>query len=235
MTLLESISAAGGLLSRGGPGAGGAEDLADLRHSFVVRDGQLLPVDFDRLIKQGDMSQNIYLQPDDFVYVPSAVSGEVYVLGAVRVPRPLRTAEAATLISAVANVGGTIKDAYITHVGIVRGSLSQPKIAEVNYKAIVGESPDVRLQPQDIVYVPFSPYKNLVKYTDLILTTSLARWPSTKEHGPSAILGGRRQHRHWPEVVFATWCTEVGSSLRASRFTFGPQGVACLSLERRDC
>ncbi len=141
MTLLESISAAGGLLSRGGPGAGGAEDLADLRHSFVVRDGQLLPVDFDRLIKQGDMSQNIYLQPDDFVYVPSAVSGEVYVLGAVRVPRPLRTAEAATLISAVANVGGTIKDAYITHVGIVRGSLSQPKIAEVNYKAIVRGKP----------------------------------------------------------------------------------------------
>ena len=172
MTLLESISAAGGLLSRGGPGASGAEDLADLRHSFVVRDGQLLPVDFDRLIKQGDMSQNIYLQPDDFVYVPSAVSGEVYVLGAVRVPRPVRSAEAATLIAAVANVGGTIKDAYITHVGIVRGSLSQPKIAVVNYKAIVaGKAPDVRLQPQDIVYVPFSPYKNLVKYTDLILTT----------------------------------------------------------------
>lgn len=171
-TLLESISAAGGLLSQAAPGTGASEDIADLEHSFVVRNGQLLPVNFSRLIKQGDMSQNIYLQPDDFVYVPSAVSREVYVLGAVRVPRPLPMGQATTLISAIANVGGTIKDAYLTQVGIVRGSLSQPKVAVVNYKDIVsGKEPDVRLEAQDIVYVPFSPYRNLVKYTDLILAT----------------------------------------------------------------
>lgn len=172
MTLLESISAAGGIQKSTAPGMSGGEEVADLQHSFVVRQGQLLPVDFNRLIKEGDMTQNIYLRPDDFVYIPSAVNKDVYVLGAVRVPRPISASGLTTLVSAVANAGGTVKDAYLTHVGIVRGSLSQPKIAVVNYKDIVsGRAPDVVLEPRDIVYVPFTHYRNLVKYADLILAT----------------------------------------------------------------
>src|SRR2546422_5013134 len=44
------------------------------RRSFVIRDGQPLPIDLHRLLKEGDLSQNIYLRPDDFVYVPSATA-----------------------------------------------------------------------------------------------------------------------------------------------------------------
>jgi len=94
------------------------------------------------------------------------------VLGAVRLPKPVNFEMARTLIGAVTDCGGTIKDAYLSHVGIVRGSLAKPKIAIINYKDIVsGKAPDVRLQPGDIVYVPFSPYRTLVKYMDLILAT----------------------------------------------------------------
>jgi protein involved in polysaccharide export with SLBB domain len=172
MTLLESISMAGGLLSSTTPGPSAGEELADLRHSFVIRQGQVVPVDFYRLIRDGDMTQNIYLQPEDFVYVPSAVSQEIYVLGAVRVPKPTAWSESMTLVAAIASSGGTIKDAYLTHVGIVRGSMTKPQIAVVDYKEIVsGKAPDVRLEPRDIVYIPFTPYKTLVKYTDLILAT----------------------------------------------------------------
>lgn len=172
MTLLESISAAGGLLTATGPGNSGGDDLADLRRSFLIRDGELVPIDFYRLIKEGDMTQNVVLRPDDFIYVPSAAAKDLYVLGAVRVPKAVGWTESTTLISAIANAGGTIKDAYLSHVGIVRGSLAQPKIAIVNYRDIVsGRSPDVLLEPRDIVYVPFSPYRTLVKYADLILTT----------------------------------------------------------------
>ena len=75
-TLLEAISMAGGPVSltsfRDQAAAGINEELADLRRSFVVRQGALLPVDFNRLLKEGDSTQNIYLQPDDFVYVPAA-------------------------------------------------------------------------------------------------------------------------------------------------------------------
>jgi polysaccharide export outer membrane protein len=172
ITLLEAISLAGGLLSATGPGSLGSDELADLHRSFIVRQGQLVPVDFERLIKQGDMTQNVYLKADDFVYVPSAASHEVYVLGAVRLPKPVPYEQCRTLIAAISDAGGTVKDAYLSNVGIVRGSMAQPKIAVVSYKDIVaGRAPDVRLEPRDIVYVPFTPYKTLIRYVDLILAT----------------------------------------------------------------
>ena len=73
---------------------------------------------------------------------------------------------------AVANTGGTLKDAYLSHVAIVRGSLTEPQIAVLDYKAIVqGKEPDARLEAGDILYVPFSPYRYLSKYANLIVET----------------------------------------------------------------
>jgi len=184
MTLLESVALAGGT-SRSMSQVT-TEELADLRHSFVVRQGQFLPVDFYRLLHEGDTSQNIYLQPDDFVYVPSALAQEVYVLGAVRMPRALAYADQMTLVSAIANASGSLrydfladydngpftKDAYRSHVAIVRGSLATPQIAVVDYDAIIkGKAPDVRLEPGDIVYVPNSPYTTLKRYLNIALNT----------------------------------------------------------------
>src|SRR5439155_10335279 len=118
----------------------------DLRRSFVIRQGKLLPVDFDRLLRKGDLSQNIYLQPDDFVYIPSAVAREVYVLGAVGQPKAVPYNEELTLVGAIASTLGTIHDAYWWNVAIVRGSLAQPKVAVVNYKSIIhGQDPDIKL------------------------------------------------------------------------------------------
>jgi polysaccharide biosynthesis/export protein len=182
-TLLEAISLAKGPASLGNAGAlaggavtvditGTAEEAADLRRSFVIRKGKLLPVDFHRLLKEGDMAQNIYLEPDDFIYLPSAVSRNVYVLGAVGTPKSVPFNREVTLITALASAGGTIKDAYRSHVAIVRGSLTDPQIAIVNYNDIVrGKAPNVVLAPQDIVYVPFTPYRTVTRYVDLILNT----------------------------------------------------------------
>jgi protein involved in polysaccharide export with SLBB domain len=124
------------------------------------------------LVRQGDVSQNIYLQPDDFVYLPAAAGKNVYVLGAVVLPRAVAYTEGMTLITAIANAQGIIKDAFHWHVAIVRGSLSEPRVALVDYKAIAkGKALDVELQPQDIVYVPFKPYRFLTKYADIAMQT----------------------------------------------------------------
>ena len=180
MTLLEALTVAGGPMSptslassgSGTTGVNFSDDVADLRRSFVIRSGQVLPVDFYRLLKQGDMTQNIFLEPDDFVYVPSAVTREVFVLGAVLQPKSVSYRERMSLVAAIANARGTIKDAYLSHVAIVRGSLAQPKIAVVDYQDIVkGKTADVLLEPGDIVYVPYVPYRTLERYADLILTT----------------------------------------------------------------
>jgi protein involved in polysaccharide export with SLBB domain len=176
MTLLEAISRAGGTLNITGTRdlASGysTEDVADLRRSFVIRQGQLLPVDFQRLIKDGDFSQNIYLQPDDMVYFPAGSAKEVYVMGAVVQPRAVPYTENTTLLSAIASSQGIIRDAFHWNIAIVRGSLSEPRVALVDYKAIAkGHVTDVRLEPQDIVYVPFKPYRYLAKYADIAMQT----------------------------------------------------------------
>jgi hypothetical protein len=77
-----------------------------------------------------------------------------------------------TAAGAVASAYGTIKGAYLHHVAVVRGSLSDPQVSIVDYAKVVrGEATDIELQPQDIVYVPFSPYRYITKYLELILNT----------------------------------------------------------------
>jgi polysaccharide biosynthesis/export protein len=169
MTILESLSLAGGTMSTSVSGT--TEDLADLSHAFVIRNGERLPLDLAGLIEKGDMSQNIYLQPDDFVYFPSSLSRDIFVLGAVRLPKAV-SRQQGTLAAAIAAAGGPGKDAYLSQVAIVRGSLAKPQIAVVNFDDIQkGRATDIALEPRDIVYVPLSPYRYLSKYADLILTT----------------------------------------------------------------
>lgn len=170
MTLIEAVTKAGGLFTSRLSGT--TEELADLHHSFLVRRGQYLPVDFQRLIREGDASQNIYLEPDDFIYLPSALSTEVYVLGAVRRPSSVAFKDQVTLVSAMAHAGGPIENAWLRGVAIIRGSLSTPSIAVVDYRDVVrGRMPDVPLQPRDIVYVPLSPYRSLQRYAEVAVNT----------------------------------------------------------------
>jgi polysaccharide biosynthesis/export protein len=176
MTVLEAVALAGGAanISTGKDLNTGynPEDLADLRRSFVMRQGKVLPINLHRLLREGDLSQNIFLQPDDLVYFAAATAREVYVLGAVGAPKPVIYHDNLTVVGAISGALGTLKDAYLSHVAIVRGSLTDPQIAIVDYKDIVqGRAPDVRVQPGDIVYVPYSPYRYLSKYTDVILQT----------------------------------------------------------------
>jgi protein involved in polysaccharide export with SLBB domain len=178
-TLLEGIAGAGGTLSLIGqrdiPLSTAVDELADLPRSFVIRKGQLLPVDFDRLMNRGDLSQNIYLEPDDFVYLPPATAKDVYVIGAVAQPRSVSYTDTLTLAGAIASCYGTIHDAYVSHTAIVRGSLSNPEITIVNFNDVQrGRARDVALQPHDIIYVPYSPYRYVEKYAQIILNTFAA-------------------------------------------------------------
>lgn len=163
-TVLEAISAVGGLP------AVGADETVDLQKSFVLRDGRMLPVDFERLIKHGDLSENIYLQPDDFVFLRPGSNPSVSLLGAVGSSALIPYTSDLTLARAIIAAGGTVKYAQVNQVVIIRGALTQPQIAEVDYKSIVtGKSRDIRLQPGDIVYVPFSPFRKIARLAEEIL------------------------------------------------------------------
>lgn len=170
MTVLEAVSKAGGLFtSRMG---GTTEELADLHHSFLIRKDQLIPVDFNALIRNGDTSQNVYLEPDDFLYLPSSMGSQIYVLGAVSQPRAVAFKDQVTLITALANCRGLALGAKPEKIAIIRGSLTTPSIAIVDAGPILtGKKPDILLQPKDIVYVPQTTPGSLSSYADLIVRT----------------------------------------------------------------
>jgi len=166
LTLLEAVTAAGGTLTAGAS----SEELVDLKNSFILRDGKQLPVDFYKLCRQGDMTQNVYLEAGDYLYLRPAASRDVYVMGAVSSPNVVPYSEKTTLVSALASVGGPIPYSYLSHVAILRGSLSEPAIATVNYNKIIGgEIPNVRLEPGDIVYVPLRPFYKVEILAESIL------------------------------------------------------------------
>jgi polysaccharide export outer membrane protein len=182
-TLLDAIAQSGGL-SSSSPLTSLAASLglntantaspesADLSRSFIIRQGQVLRVDFQRLLREGDLTQNIYLQPDDFIFLPSATVPEVHVLGAVTHPQTQKLAGPLTVVQAIALAGGTAPDAYLGNVAVMRGSFSKPQIAIVSVNDVIrGKAPDMRLQAGDIVFVPYAPYRTLTRYANLILDT----------------------------------------------------------------
>jgi len=184
MTLLEVISMAGGAISV----PGSSDEVADLENSFVLRNGQMLPMNFERLLRKGDLSQNIYLQPDDFVFLRAVSNPSVYVLGAVPQPNVLALTKQTSLASAIATSGGTLPYAQLTQVIIIRGGLTQPRAAAVDYRAIrSGKRKDVRLAPGDIVYVPFSPYRKVGILAEQILNQFVSTIAINE--GQNAVLG----------------------------------------------
>lgn len=166
-TLLEAVSQSGGLFTSRFSGT--TQELADLSNSVVIRNGEILPVSFEKLIRSGDTSQNIYLHHNDYIYLPSATTSTVLLLGAVAAPQAVGYSDSLTLVDCIAQGKGPAKDAYLKEVVIVRGSLDKPSASIVNLKAILtGQETNVMLQPGDIVWIPRRPLGLLESTVQLV-------------------------------------------------------------------
>lgn len=151
--LTEAIAKAGGFQT--GAYEGTTRQLADLSHAYVARDGEYLPIDFVALVSNGDLRFDIYLEPGDFIFIPSGLSRELYVLGEVTHPDIHSFKEGYTSVNAIAAAGGLTIDADDNNIHIVRGSLTNPQLYILDIsKVLRGEQRDVILKAGDIVYVP---------------------------------------------------------------------------------
>jgi len=157
MTIIEAVSQADGLEM-------GVTDrsevvLADLSRSFIARQGKHLPVDFEKLFLEGDLSQNIALEPDDYLYFPSGERPQIYVLGEVRFPGALVFSPHTSTLEAIAVRGGFSDRAWRTRLLVIRGSLDHPQAFVVNAADVLSaKTTDFQLQPRDIVYVSSRPW-----------------------------------------------------------------------------
>ncbi len=171
-TLLDAIARAGGMELMGGTGT--TEELADLSRSFLVREGKILPLNFEALIRQGDARYNVYIRNQDFIFLPPKSTKEIMVLGAVGTNKSVGWREGMGLVGAIAEAQGPKSGAYVQRVLLVRGSLTKPRVAILNYDSIVkGKHRDVAVLPGDIIWVPISPWQRIERYIDVILNTAV--------------------------------------------------------------
>lgn len=156
-TVIEAVARARGFES--GMAAGEVTSNTDFAHGFIARDGKRLPVDLDALFVRGDLSQNVALEPDDYLYFPPGGSGQVYVLGEVQSPGAAPCNADSNVISVVSARGGFTQKAWSRRVLVIRGSLDHPQTFRVDIgNALAGEAANVALQPGDLIYVSARPW-----------------------------------------------------------------------------
>lgn len=169
ITLRQAIGMAGGLSTEGYEYKAQNSDLevlADLDHSFIIRNKHKLDIDFQKLIHTADPQWDIFLKPGDYIYIAEYQYREVYVLGNVRSAARLQYLQDMTLMQALATVGGwPIEGPYsadATNCLVIRGDLECPRVVRCNlHKITRGEANDFYLVPGDIIYVHNKPFRFL--------------------------------------------------------------------------
>ena len=136
-----------------------------------MRAGKRVALNFEKLFQEGDLSQNIAIEPGDYLYFPSTNIKEVYVVGEVRLPGPVTYTPFTSIIAAISARGGYTDRAYKARVLVVRGSINHPETYAVDTHAILdARAPDFKLQPKDIIYVNSRPFIRVEELLDLATT-----------------------------------------------------------------
>lgn len=124
----------------------------------VIRGDAILPIDIKSVLRDGRLEQNIWLKGGDTIFIPNAEELKCYVVGAVQSAGAFPCAEGQqTLARVLATAGGPAPGkAALGNVRIIRTiSPVEGQVMTVNAALILkGESPDVELRPDDIVFVP---------------------------------------------------------------------------------
>ena len=148
-TLLEAITAAGGLLENHG------NVVYVLRRADNGLSDQVT-IDLDDLMLRGDSRANVPIFSNDLINVPGTVELTVYCLGQVTRPGAVvfKSNERITVLAAIAHAGG-LTDRAASKILVKRASGSSgPREIFVDYKKILaGKEPDLELRQGDVVAV----------------------------------------------------------------------------------
>ena len=140
-------------------GAGhGLSANAYTRGARLIREDHIVAVDIHELLNGGRMDQNVWLQPNDTLFVPNQADLRIFVLGAVVEPgaQPFSNASL-TLGEAITRSGGPRRgEAQMEQVRVIRAnSPVSGELFVVDFtRVLTGEAMDMSLQPGDIVYMP---------------------------------------------------------------------------------
>ncbi len=149
---------------------------ANLFKSYVVRENALLPVDLYKLIKEGDMQQNIVMRGGDKVYIADPAASTLMVLGEVCKERVVDVPDGfMTLRKAIGEAGGILPSGDRAYIQVIRGNILHPKIYTLHWEHVVRLPNDsMLLIPGDIVYVAARPLSEWNRFVNDLLPTFIA-------------------------------------------------------------
>jgi polysaccharide biosynthesis/export protein len=136
---------------------------ANLRGAYVARAGKRLPINFHRLIRQGDLTQNVRLRSGDVVLVPDDSNQKAYVLGGSAGSNPKGGVVSfidgrLSLMQALAQVGfGTTEQVRgkLSETIVLRSEADRGEMYIVDAARMLrGEAASFELVPGDVVFVP---------------------------------------------------------------------------------
>lgn len=144
---------------------------ANLFKSYVIREGKLLPVDLNKLLKEGDMSQNIVMQGGDKVYIAETGAASLMVMGEVMRERVVSLPRGfISLRHALAEAGGIPYTGDKSYIQVIRGNIVNPKIYTLNWEHVIHLPNDsLLLMPGDIVYVAAKPITEWNRFISQLL------------------------------------------------------------------
>lgn len=142
--------------------AGGLTEAAD-RHVTIRRSGDSKETTYYLANDAKEALEDIaVVHPGDIVLVPRAPT--IYIMGDVNRPGGYAIAtndSHLTVLQAIATAGSANKTSVKSHVRLIRETPNGPVETQINLDAIEkGKQPDIALQGNDILYVPFSWMKN---------------------------------------------------------------------------
>lgn len=137
---------------------------ASLHSAYIARNGKRLPIDFQRLVRDGDLKQNIPLRTGDVVVIPDNASEQAYVFGGV-------TGGDAGARGVVRFVNGRLdilqalsqagfgfqerSEGVLAETHVIRSSGDQGTLYVVDVERILsGDAATFHLAPGDIIFVP---------------------------------------------------------------------------------
>lgn len=135
---------------------------ANLRGAYVSRGGRKLPINFQRLLRSGDMSQNVPLQTGDVVFVPDNAGDRVFVFGGITGERqggavPFLNGQL-DILQALAQAGFGFRErvqGVLSETRVIRSEGDRGELFVVDVERILaGEAANFMLLPGDVIFVP---------------------------------------------------------------------------------
>ena len=132
---------------------------ANLKKAYILRGKQRVPVDFEKLIEEGDITQNIDLFPDDIIYIPDNFEKRISVVGEVTTPGTITYRKGITVLDAVLMSGGPTEEADLNDTKIVRKKENKEDLLDIELKDVMKKGKmeyNLALEPGDTIIVPAS-------------------------------------------------------------------------------